>query len=180
MGLAAGAVLLTVVSAATVSSAALETHPAPPTCIPDDVVGTTFCLSSEERALGEVPVHSPTVPDSILIDFGISLTRAPQDSARATVTEREAEREALQNFSGGDAHSAVLAEWHSSTGEPARGPLVWVVDVSPAQAVLPPPGRTRYVIVLVAARWGASGYLPGFGYYTGIFETGVAGTPTLR
>ncbi len=166
--------LLVTLGAVTTSAAAVSASNIP-TCIPDDVLSGTFCLSPEERARGEVPVHSPTTPDSVFIDSGISLTLAPGDRSRATVTEQEAVHSLLLNdqLPNSAVHSAFLGEYHVSTGIPTTGPLVWVIDITPSTGVPITDGGPGYVFVIVPARKNESGYLDGFGYYTGVRESGI-------
>jgi hypothetical protein len=133
---------------------------------------TNFCLTPAELAAGQENVHSPTVPDSVLLSFGISLTISPSDSA--PISAQEAETTAVQFVSSLGvlpsapvAASAVLAERHDQTGQPVSGPLVWVIDVTPtggAPAVAcgnlggcnQLPQGDRYVVTLVNATTGVT------------------------
>ena len=110
----------------------------PPTNVPKHM-----CLSSQERTLGETVVHDPTVPDSILLQHGISLTIRPSDYSSLTKSQAITIAEDSHPIGSSNkvvAHSAVLAELHNGYGQP--GELDWIVDISqPGVENYPAPGN---------------------------------------
>ena len=57
-----------------------NSKPARFACSPTPPISlTTFCVTPQEQALGQVPVHMRTVPDSFFLDGGIELSIAPGD-----------------------------------------------------------------------------------------------------
>ncbi len=119
--------------------------PAPtcPTAGPNVAPPTTFCETAAEQSLGETVVHSPTLPDSVLLNFGISLTVAPSDTA-AISQQNAISTAASSNGFNSSPHSAVFGEVHDQFGNPATGQLVWIVDVTPENS-----SDVQYAIVVV-------------------------------
>lgn len=95
---------------------------------------TRFCITPAEAALGEIAVHSASLTDAELIRNNVSLTIAPQDHSVITASEAVG---AAQGFGrrgqGGSqvTRSSVFAEIHDKHGQPAKGRLVWIVDLTP-------------------------------------------------
>ncbi len=106
---------------------------------------TAFCLTAQEVALGEVPIDKTTIPESVFILTGHSYTTPPPGSPAPPITEQQAEAIALAAasppLSNPRVRAVELVESHSVWGTPARGHLVWLVDVSPPGGAVPPVGQ---------------------------------------
>lgn len=116
---------------------------------------TAFCETSAEESAGQTVVHSPTIPDLVLIGSNITLTIAPSDSP--TISEQQAEVTAADhNGFNHNPRSAVFGEMHDENGSPTTGQLVWLVDVSPPSPMEIGGAQTiDYAYVIVDAQTGA-------------------------
>ncbi len=138
---------------------------------------THFCLTPAEAALGQRNIHSPTIPDLVIIQGGITLTTSPADTNNPKVSEVQAAAIAVALLNSripkvpdppnGPAHynSAVLALVHDGYGNPAQGQLAWVVDVTPIGGIyglcggmgacVQPPVKDQFAVIVVNASTGA-------------------------
>lgn len=96
---------------------------------------TSFCVTPQETALGEAPLHFPSASDASLIKEGYSFTTAPRgytpkvSSAQAT----SAALACASSYDGVRNNGTYLAVVHGANGStlPQSVPM-WVVDVTPA------------------------------------------------
>lgn len=149
-----------------------QLHPQPPSSTSPTTL-TSFCLTPQEQALGETVLHDPTLPDSLLIQRGITLTSGPSAAPRLNKAGAEQTALSLVSYPGKAVRSALLAELHDFMGYPSKGPLVWVIDVSPPSGVTMPDGRGGTIsvkyefIILNANPTQNSPPIPGLGVYVG-------------
>ncbi len=108
-----------------VSSASNSTILCPTT---GPVPSTRFCVTPQERALGQRPALFRTLPASLFIGAGFELTTSSSDVPRFT-------RSQLYTLLRQKLHmkviEAVLVQWHGIDGNPPVGQLTWVVNDTP-------------------------------------------------
>ena len=142
-----------------------------PRCkVTSQALATTFCETPEELRLNELPVHIASLPDQQFIWNDQSLTRAPSDRSNAAITSAAASSVVQHSgelglIPGASVRGATLAELHNRNGSPAKGLLVWVVNISPAMpfngvgggnvGASGNPNPDRYAWALVDARTGS-------------------------
>lgn len=131
MGMAAcGSITSMPLAGSTGTPACPVTQQPPPTPM-------TFCLNAAERADHESVVHDPTIPDSAFIKSDYTLTISPADTPKITAAKADKTALSTVGTSTYKIRSTTLAELHDLRGNPTRGHLVWIIDVTSPQPSLP-------------------------------------------
>ena len=123
-----------------ISSVPLAASTGTPTCPatqPTLADSATFCLNAAERSDNETVVTDPTIPDSVFIKSNYTLTISSAD--KPIVTQAGADATALSVLGSGayKIRSTTLAELHDLRGYPAKGQLVWIIDVTSPRPSVP-------------------------------------------
>ncbi len=94
--------------------------------------GASFCITPQELALGEKPLHMFSIPDQVFLHAGISLTTEPGRTTHVSMQKALQTANAFAQLPHPSSikESAVLAEEHSPLGKPAEGRLVWIVNLT--------------------------------------------------